>query len=58
MPLKEGKSKKVFDSNMTELMAAFTAKGKIGNTTPKSKAHARRMALAISFDQKKPKKGK
>lgn len=56
MPLKKGMSQEAFDSNVKELVDAFKKKGKIGNTKPKNKSHARRIAVAVAFDQKR--KGK
>lgn len=52
MPLRKGKSEKVFSSNVSELMHAFETKGKIGTSKPKSKKAALKQALAISYKQK------
>lgn len=53
MPLTQSKSKKAFSSNVGELIHAFKQKGKIGSSKPKSKAEARKQALAIAFGIKK-----
>ncbi len=49
MPLKSGKRN--FVSNIKELMAAFHAKGKIGNSTPANKAKANKQAVAIAYSK-------
>lgn len=51
MPLKAGK--KNFSSNVSELLHAYGEKGRIGKTKPRSKAHARRIALAIAYSKLK-----
>lgn len=38
MPLKSGKSKSAFKSNVKELVGTYKEKGKIGASKPKSKA--------------------
>jgi hypothetical protein len=53
MPLKEGKSQKTFSSNVEELVHKFKQSGKIGKSTPSSKAKARKQAVAIAFDMKR-----
>jgi hypothetical protein len=53
MPLKEGRSQKAFQFNVRELMHSFKRKGKIGHVIPKSKEHARRVALAIAYQRMK-----
>jgi hypothetical protein len=53
MPLKAGKSQKVFSSNVRELMHTYKRKGKIGHVKPKSAEHARKIALAIAFQKKR-----
>lgn len=53
MPLIQSNSKAAFGRNVSELMNAYAAKGKIGSSTPKSKAKARKQALAIAFNIKK-----
>ena len=47
MPLKTGKNS--MGSNISELIDTFQRKGKIGNSTPKTKDQARRQAIAISY---------
>lgn len=49
MPLQKGKSAKVKSGNIRELMHAYHAKGKIGNTKPRSNKHAARIAAAIAY---------
>jgi len=51
MPLKKGASKKVISSNVKELVDTYKQKGKIGTSTPKSKAAAVRQAVAISYSK-------
>lgn len=59
MPLKKGKSKKVQDENIEELVRTYKTKGKIGNTNPKSMEHAQKIAVAIAKDKaRKSKKRK
>lgn len=53
MPLKGGKSKEAFTSNMEELMRAYKEKGMIGKSKPGSSAKARKQALAIAFSKQK-----
>uniref|UniRef100_A0A6M3KB49 Uncharacterized protein n=1 Tax=viral metagenome TaxID=1070528 RepID=A0A6M3KB49_9ZZZZ len=52
MPLKKGKSKGAFDSNMSHLIAKYRKTGKIGSSRPKNAEKARQQALAIAFSQK------
>lgn len=61
MPLKSGKSKKVVSENISEVMASYKKKGKIGTSRPKSKAKAQKQAVAIALTKaglSKKKKGK
>ena len=51
MPLKKGSSKKTISSNVGELIKTFEKKGKIGTSTPKSKAAAIRQSVAIAYDK-------
>jgi len=51
LPLLEGK--KNVSRNISELMAAYKRKGKIGETKPKSKKHALQMAIAIALNKAK-----
>lgn len=53
MPLKRGKSKATLGSNVEELMSSYKSTGKIGNSTPKSAAAARRQAVAISYRKRR-----
>ena len=52
MPLKPGTSNKVVGQNIEAEMAAYRNKGKIGNTTPRSKSHAQKIAVAIAMRNK------
>jgi (p)ppGpp synthase/HD superfamily hydrolase len=52
MPLIRNQSKEAFGKNVSELINAYKKKGKIGSSSPKSKAKARKQALAIAFDIK------
>lgn len=56
MPLKSGKSQKTKASNIKEMMNAYKRTGKIGNTTPKNKAHALRIAQAAAMKKARTKK--
>ncbi len=49
MPLKRGRSKKVFSRNVAELRRGYKKKKKIGKIKPKDEEHARRIALAIAY---------
>jgi hypothetical protein len=49
MPLKSGKSAKTVSSNVSELMGAYKAKGKIGASIPKSKKAAQKQSVAIAL---------
>ncbi|MEE9458250.1 MAG: hypothetical protein V3V84_00640 [Candidatus Bathyarchaeia archaeon] len=51
MPLKIGKSKKVIGDNIAEMLRSFERSGKIGNTTPKNKEEALRIAQAAAFSK-------
>lgn len=51
MPLFPGQNNQ--SRNTAELMSAYRAKGKIGNTKPKNKAHALKIAIAISSEKAK-----
>lgn len=53
MPLFKGKSSKIVSQNIREMMDAFKKTGKIGNTKPKSAAHARRIAAAAAYAKKR-----
>ena len=56
MPLKKGKSKKVFKKNVKELISSYRNSGKIGTSKPKNKMAATRQALAISYAMKRKSK--
>ena len=56
MPVKKGKSQKVFKQNVKEIVRSYEKTGKIGTSKPKSKAKAIEQAVAIAYDQKR--KGK
>jgi hypothetical protein len=47
MPLKKGKGQ--ISDNIKEMMRAYKETGKIGNTTPKSKKHASKIAAAAAY---------
>ncbi len=47
MPLKGGKSQ--VSQNIAEMMRSYKKTGKIGNTTPKNKAHAAKIAAAAAY---------
>jgi len=49
MPLRKGKSKKIISQNIEELINAYKERGKIGKIKPKSKKHARKIAVAIAM---------
>jgi len=53
MPLQKARTEKAFEANVAELRRSYKEKGKIGTTKPRSKEHARRIALAIAFDIKR-----
>jgi hypothetical protein len=53
IPLKPGHAKKTIRGNIKELLHSYKHKGTIGNTTPKSMAHARRIAAAIAYGRSK-----
>jgi len=49
MPLKGGSSKATISSNISECMSSYKKTGKIGNTTPKNAAHARKICAAAAY---------
>jgi len=51
MPLKPGSSKKTISSNVGELMSSYKKKGTLGTSHPKSKAKARKQAIAIAMSK-------
>jgi len=56
MPLKPGRSKKVISANIREMMRKYERTGKIGNTRPKNKQQAVRIASAAAY--RKARQGK
>lgn len=42
-----------FARDFRELMSSYRRKGKIGNVRPKSKSHARKIAIAVAKDAKR-----
>lgn len=48
MPLLKGKGRKVISQNIKEMMDSWKQTGKIGNTKPRSMAHALRIAEAAA----------
>ena len=59
MPLKKGSKKSVISHNIGEMLSSYKKTGKIGNTTPKDMAHARKIASAAAYSKaKKSKKNK
>jgi hypothetical protein len=55
MPLKNGKSKKVFNSNIEELLQSYKENGTIGTSHPKSMKLAQKQAVAIAYSKAKKK---
>lgn len=51
MPLLKGKGQKVISANIKEMMDSWQQSGKIGNITPRSEAHALRIAQAAAYRQ-------
>lgn len=51
MPLKAGKSKKTVSNNIAEMMRSWKKTGKIGNTRPKNKAQALKIAQAAAISK-------
>lgn len=49
MPLKKGKSQKTISTNIAEIMRSWEKTGRIGNTKPKNKAEALKIAQAASY---------
>lgn len=52
MPLIKSNSKLARSSNIRELLHAYKSKGKIGNTKPRGKKHAMKIATAIAYSMK------
>jgi hypothetical protein len=55
MPLKKGKSKKVINSNIEELLHSYKEDGTIGASQPKSMKLAQKQAVAIAYSKAKKK---
>lgn len=51
MPLKSGKSKATISNNIAEMIRAYKKSGKIGNTKPKNKKHAAKIAAAAAYSK-------
>lgn len=49
MPLKKGKSQAIISSNIKEMLDSWRETGKIGNTTPRNKKHALKIAQAAAY---------
>lgn len=58
MPLLQSKSKKAFSSNISEVIHSYRDKGTIGKIHPKSAEHARKIAIAIAYSQRRAAGGK
>jgi hypothetical protein len=55
MPLKNGRSKKVINSNVKELLHNYKKKGKIGTSHPKSIKQAQKQAAVIAYSKARKK---
>ena len=55
MPLKKGKSKKVINSNIEELLHSYKKAGTIGTSHPKSMKLAQKQAAAIAYSKARKK---
>lgn len=56
MPLRKGKSRKVLEENIAELIRSYKRTGRIGTSKPKSMEEARKQAVAIAFAQRRKSK--
>lgn len=53
MPLKKGKSKKVRQENIKEIMRSYEKTGKIGTSKPANKKKAIKQAVAIGYSEQR-----
>jgi len=51
VPLKKGRSRKIISQNTEEIVDSWKRTGKIGNSRPKTKKQAVKMAVAISLQK-------
>jgi len=51
MPLSSGNSRQTIESNIREMLKSWKESGKIGNTSPKTMAEARRIAAAAAYNK-------
>ena len=59
MPLKKGASQATIGNNIAECIRSYKSTGKIGNTTPRNLAHARKICAAAAYTTaRKSSKGK
>jgi len=59
MPLKKGTSQATIGSNIGECIRSYKSTGKIGNTSPRNLAHARKICAAAAYTTaRKSAKGK
>ena len=56
MPLKTGKSQKTISGNIAEMIRSWEKTGKIGNTKPKNKEEALKIAQAAAYTKSRGKK--
>lgn len=49
MPLEKGKSNKVVQGNIREMLRSYVSTGQIGNTKPTSMKQARSIAAAAAY---------
>ena len=49
MPLKKGTSQATIGSNIGECIRSYKSTGKIGNTSPRNLAHARKICAAAAY---------
>ncbi len=51
MPLSKGATTTVISRNIGEMLRSYKKTGKIGNTTPKSMADAKKIASAAAYNK-------